>query len=264
MGQNFLVDAGAAARIARLVLEIPADGPAALPPGMRVLEIGAGTGQLTHALIEAGAAVTVIDVDADMVRILQSRSELDPARIEHADALRFDYARFAGSEPWRVAGNLPYNIATPLIMNLIAMSGGPEILVVMVQKDVADRFVAKPATPAYGSLSVAVQYAMHVERAFSLGPHVFFPRPKVQSTVVRLTRRERPAAAVRNEQWFLQVVRGAFAYRRKTLANSLALALGLQRDSVARALQTLQLDTEIRGEQLGLADFARVADALGA
>lgn len=257
------MDASAAARIAGLVLEPSARG-ADLPQGLRVLEIGAGTGQLTQALLEAGVAVTVIDIDDDMIRILRSRPELGAAHIEHADALSFEYARFAASQPWRVVGNLPYNIATPLIVNLIELRDGPEMLVVMVQKDVADRFIAKPGTKAYGSLSVAVQYAMHVERAFTLGPQVFFPRPKVHSTVIRLTRRAQPAVVVRNEKWFLQVVRGGFAYRRKTLANSLALALGLRRNSVAQALQTLQLDTEIRGEQLGIADFARVADALEA
>ncbi|MDP9110251.1 MAG: 16S rRNA (adenine(1518)-N(6)/adenine(1519)-N(6))-dimethyltransferase RsmA, partial [Candidatus Eremiobacteraeota bacterium] len=204
LGQNFLVDSGAAAHIARLALEPIAGSPANTPRGLRVLEIGAGTGQLTHALLEAGAAVTVIDIDPDMIHILRSRPELGAARIEHADALSFQYAEFAGGQPWRVTGNLPYNIATPLILTLIEMRGGPEMLVVMVQKDVAERFIAKPSTPAYGSLSVAVQYAMHVERAFTLGPHVFFPRPKVQSTVVRFTRRERPAADVHDEKWFLQ------------------------------------------------------------
>ena len=261
MGQNFLVDASAAARIAGLVLEPFAD-KSVEPAQRRVLEIGAGTGQLTRALLDAGAAVTVIDIDPDMIRILRSQSDLGAARIERADALRFEYALFAGSEPWRVAGNLPYNIATPLIVHLIEMRDGPEMLVVMVQKDVADRFIAKPGTKAYGSLSIAVQYAMHVERAFALGPHVFFPQPKVHSTVVCLTRRAQPAVVVRDEKWFLQVVRGGFAYRRKTLANSLALAIGLERDTVAQALHTLELDTEIRGEQLGIADFARVADAL--
>jgi 16S rRNA (adenine1518-N6/adenine1519-N6)-dimethyltransferase len=162
-----------------------------------------------------------------------------------------------------VTGNLPYNIATPLIMRFIEMQNGPHVLVVMVQKEVADRFAARPATPAYGSLSVAVQYAMRVEKAFTLKPGAFYPRPKVDSTVVRLARREE-RAAVTDEHRFLQVVRAAFAYRRKTLANSLSLALGVQRAAVAQALEQIGLDTEIRGEQLALADFARLADRLPA
>lgn len=252
------MDAGAAARIARLVGEgLPNGGPS-----LRVLEIGPGTGALTQALLDISHDVTAIDVDADMVRILRSRPELARAHIVHADALQFDYAAYARNEPWRMAGNLPYNIATPLIMRLIEMRNGPESIVAMIQKDVADRLAAQPGTRAYGSLTVAVQYAMQVERAFTLGPGAFYPRPKVRSTVIRLVRRAQPAVDVRDPAAFLQVVRAAFAYRRKTLANSLSLALGIERAAVARTLQHLGLDTEIRGEQLALADFARVADDL--
>jgi 16S rRNA (adenine1518-N6/adenine1519-N6)-dimethyltransferase len=256
LGQNFLIDAGAASRIARLALE--GEGP------HRVIEIGPGTGALTQALLDLHADVTAIDIDPDMVRILRSRPELQRAQIVQADALAFDYEAFANGKPWRMTGNLPYNIATPLIMQLIEMRTGPEMLVVMVQREVADRFSARPSTPAYGSLSVAVQYAMQVEKAFTLGPGAFYPRPKIDSTVVLLRRRPSPAVQVNDEHWFLQVVRSAFAYRRKTLANSLSLSLGVQRASVAQALHHTGLDTEIRGEQLAIADFARLADRLRA
>lgn len=256
-GQNFLMDASVASRIAELVLE---GSPVGEP--FRVLEIGPGTGALTHALLEVHPDVTAIDVDPDMVRILRSRPELAGAHIVEADALTFDYGEFAAGGAWRMTGNLPYNIATPLIMRFIEMQNGPQVLVVMVQKEVADRFAAKSGTPSYGSLSVAVQYAMTVEKALTLKPGAFYPRPKIDSTVVRLTRRAARAVAVADEHRFLQVVRAAFAYRRKTLANSLALALGVQRAAVAQALQQIGLDTEIRGEQLSIADFARLADRL--
>lgn len=249
------MDAGAAQRIAQAVCQ---DNGA-----IRILEIGPGTGRLTAALLRAGADVTAIDIDPDMVRILRSQLELRDAQIVQADALTFDYETFA-AQPWRMTGNLPYNIATPLIMRLISMQDGPEMLVVMVQKEVAARFTARPGTASYGSLTVALQYAMHVEMLFSLKPGAFYPRPKIDSTVVRLTRRSSPAVAVADEQRFLQVARAAFAYRRKTLANSLALALGVQRGAVTQALQHLGLDTEIRGEQLSIADFARLADRLSA
>lgn len=255
LGQNFLMDAGVAARIADLTVGDGAE---------RILEIGPGTGQLTQALLALHADVTVIEVDPDMVRILQSRPELSAAQIVQADARTFDYTNFAGARKWRMTGNLPYNVATPLIMQLIEMHNGPELLVVMVQKEVADRFLARPATPAYGSLSVAVQYAMNAEKVFTLKPGAFYPRPKIDSTVVRLARRSRPAVQVADEHRFLQVVRAAFAYRRKTLANSLSLALGVQRRSVAQALEHIGLDTELRGEQLAIADFARLSDHLPA
>lgn len=259
LGQNFLMDAGAASRIAQLVVEDSPEGGS-----FRVLEIGPGTGALTEALLRAHADVSALDVDPDMVRILRSREELHGAQIVQADAMAFDYGAFAGDRPWRVTGNLPYNIATPLVMQFIEMRNGPQSLVVMVQKEVADRFAAKPGTAAYGSLSVAVQYAMRVERAFTLKPGAFYPRPKIDSTVVRLTRLAQPAVEVRDERRFLQVVRAAFAYRRKTLANSVSLALGMPRAGVTQTLQQIGLDTEIRGEQLGLTDFARLADHLPA
>ncbi len=113
LGQNFLVDAGAAARIAALLGAAP-----------RIVEIGPGTGALTHALLASGAGVTAIDVDEDMIRILRAQPELQKAQIVHADALTFDYARFSRGQPWSMAGNLPYNIATPLVMRLIEMETG--------------------------------------------------------------------------------------------------------------------------------------------
>ncbi|HEY9180143.1 MAG TPA: 16S rRNA (adenine(1518)-N(6)/adenine(1519)-N(6))-dimethyltransferase RsmA, partial [Candidatus Baltobacteraceae bacterium] len=248
-----------AARIAQLVIEDSPHGES-----FRILEIGPGTGALTQALAGMHEDVTAIEVDADMVRILRSRDDLQRAHIVEADALTFDYSAFARDVPWRVTGNLPYNIATPLIMRFIEMPNGPQRLVVMVQKEVADRFAARPSTAAYGSLTLAVQYAMHVEKAFTLKPGAFYPRPKIDSTVMCLTRRERPAVDVRDEHRFLQVVRAAFAYRRKTLANSVSLALGIPRAVIAQALTRAGLDTEIRGEQLGLTDFARLADHLPA
>ncbi|MBC5815147.1 MAG: ribosomal RNA small subunit methyltransferase A [Candidatus Eremiobacteraeota bacterium] len=257
LGQNFLVDSGAAMRIAKAAVE----GSSQDEP-FRVLEIGPGTGALTQALLEIHDDVTAIDVDTKMIEILQSRCELQSAQIVHADALTFDYAGFAGTKRWRATGNLPYNIATPLMMQLIEMQNGPEQLVFMIQKDVAARLIARPSTPAYGSLSLAVQFGMRVERLFNLGPSVFYPRPKVDSTVVRLTRHAQPPVEVRDVHLLMQVVRGAFAYRRKTLANSLQLALGIPRARVAEALQRIDSSPEIRGEQLSLEQFAALSDSL--
>ncbi|MBV8198980.1 MAG: methyltransferase domain-containing protein, partial [Candidatus Eremiobacteraeota bacterium] len=144
LGQNFLVNAAAAQQIARLC---QSDGGA----DVRTLEIGAGTGILTAALLEQGAHLTAIEIDRELVGLLRSRPELANADIVAADALTFDYAAWAGSQRWIVAGNLPYNIATPLILRLIDLPHGPQSLTVMVQRDVADRFAAAPGTAAYGS-----------------------------------------------------------------------------------------------------------------
>jgi len=249
------MDGAAARRIAHLACEDA-------PHGTRMLEIGAGTGALTLALLEEGASLTAIEIDPHLVRILGNRPDLAQAAIVMADAMTYDYAAFARGGPWRAAGNLPYNIATPLIIDLVEMEGGPETIVAMIQKDVADRIGAKPGTPAYGSLSVAVQYAMHVERAFTLGPRAFYPAPNVDSAVVRLVRRAEPAVQPRDLALFRKVVRGAFAYRRKTLANSLALALPMDRGAVADAIAASGLPAESRGEQLDLQAFSRLADNL--
>ncbi|MHB8461481.1 MAG: 16S rRNA (adenine(1518)-N(6)/adenine(1519)-N(6))-dimethyltransferase RsmA [Vulcanimicrobiaceae bacterium] len=253
LGQNFLMDAGVCARIARVACE---DAP------QRLLEIGAGTGALTIALAELCSNLTAIEIDDHLISLLREREELANVHFVHADALAFDYAAFATAGPWSVAGNLPYNVATPILTRLVEMDNAPETLVVMVQRDVADRFAARPGTPMYGSLSVAVQYSMDVERVFTLGPNAFFPRPKIDSTIVRFRKRAQPVAPVRDIAIFRQVVRAAFAYRRKTLANSLHLALGHSRETITAAIAQSALPPEIRGEQLDIAAFARLADRL--
>lgn len=253
-GQTFLTDVTAALRIAQLCLQSS--------PTKRILEIGAGTGTLTHALLEHGADLTALEIDPDLVALLRSQNALQTATVIHADALTFDYERWANGQMWSVAGNLPYNVATPLLLRLLEMECGPKTLTVMVQADVAARLTAKPGTSAYGSLSLAVQYAAEAERAFTLSPHSFFPPPKVRSTVVVMRRRDDPPVRPRDLALFWKVVRGAFAYRRKTLANSLILALGLDRARIERAMAQSNLSSEQRGERLALDDFARLADAL--
>jgi 16S rRNA (adenine1518-N6/adenine1519-N6)-dimethyltransferase len=253
LGQNFLMDAGTSARIARLAVDAPGD---------RVLEVGAGTGSLTAALLAAGADLTAFDLDDNLVDVLRAREDLPGVRIEHGDALAYDYTSYAGTAPWRVAGNLPYNIATPLLIALAQMERAPERIVAMIQKDVADRLLAKPGTAAYGSLTVALAVTMRAERAFNVAPGQFFPRPKVVSSVVVLHRLPEPRVAPRDRRRFEQIVRGAFAYRRKTLANSLALALEVPRERIASALLALDLDADVRGEALDLQTFAALAEAL--
>jgi 16S rRNA (adenine1518-N6/adenine1519-N6)-dimethyltransferase len=239
LGQHFLMDGGTASRIARLAVDAPGD---------RVLEIGAGTGALTAALVRLGGDVTAFDIDPEMVEILRSRGDLGGAVVLEGDALAFDYAGWAGGREWRVAGNLPYNVGTPLLVLLAALERPPERIVAMIQKDVADRLVAKPGTAAYGSLKVP--------------PSAFYPRPGVDSTVVVLHRLAEPAALVRDRARFEQVVRAAFAYRRKTLANSLSLALGLPRERIAAAIGSLSLNPDVRGENLDLRTFAALTEAL--
>jgi 16S rRNA (adenine1518-N6/adenine1519-N6)-dimethyltransferase len=247
------MDGGTATRIARLAVDAP---------GARVLEIGAGTGALTAALLRLGARVTAFDLDPEMVEVLRSRDDLSGVEILQADALAFDYAAWAQGGEWSAAGNLPYNVGTPLLVKLASLPQPPARIVAMIQKDVADRLLAKPGTAQYGSLTLAIGLTMRVERALSVPPSAFFPRPGVVSSVVVLHRLAEPPAAVRDRARFEQVVRGAFAYRRKTLANSLALALDLPRERIVAAIASLALPADIRGEDLDLRSFAALADAL--
>ena len=228
----------------------------------RVIEIGAGTGALTAALAGLGADLTAFDVDPDMLAVLRERDDLHGVDLREADALTFDYAAWADGGDWCAAGNLPYNVATPLLIALSALPQPPARIVAMIQKDVADRILAAPGSASYGSLTVAIGLTMRAERAFTVAPQAFFPRPGVVSTVLVLHRRETPAADVRDRKRFEQVVRGAFAYRRKTLANSLALALDLPRERIAAAIASLALSPDIRGEDLDLRSFAALTDAL--
>ena len=231
-------------------------------PGAGVIEVGAGTGALTYALLAAGARVTALEIDDDLIAILRQRDDLAAARILEADALTFDFDALTAGERWTAAGNLPYNVATPLVLRFFELDNPPERIVAMIQKDVAERFVAKPGTPEFGSLSLFVQFHARVRRAFTLGPQSFYPRPGVDSAVVVLERLATPPVTVRDRAFFLQVVRGAFAYRRKTLANSLHLALAIERERTQRALASLGVDTEIRAEQLDLGIFGALADRL--
>jgi 16S rRNA (adenine1518-N6/adenine1519-N6)-dimethyltransferase len=247
------MDGGTATRIARLAVDAPGD---------RVLEIGAGTGALTAALLRLGGNVTAFDLDPEMVEVLRSRDDLAGAELLEADALAFDYAAYAGDGAWRAAGNLPYNVGTPLLVKLASLPHPPERIVAMIQKDVADRLLAKPGTSQYGSLTLAIGLTMGVQRALTVPPSAFFPRPGVVSTVVVLRRLAEPPAVVRDRARFEQVVRGGFAYRRKTLANSLMLALDLPRERIVAVIASLNLPADIRGEDLDLRSFAALADAL--
>jgi 16S rRNA (adenine1518-N6/adenine1519-N6)-dimethyltransferase len=197
-----------------------------------------------------------------MVAVLRSRDDLAGVDIQHADALAFDYAAWAAGRDWIAAGNLPYNVGTPLLVKLASLPQPPRRIVAMIQKDVADRLTAAPGTAQYGSLTLAIGLTMRVTRAFSVPPSAFFPRPGVVSTVVVLDRLDVPPADVRDRARFEQVVRAAFAYRRKTLANSLTLALDLPREHIVAAIASLALKPDVRGEDLDLRTFAALADAL--
>jgi 16S rRNA (adenine1518-N6/adenine1519-N6)-dimethyltransferase len=231
-------------------------------PGDRVLEIGAGLGSLTLALAGAGASVVAVEFDRALLPALREVVADRPSvRVVAEDALHADWPRLLGDEgPWTVTANLPYNIAVPVVLRLV--EGVPSVVrfVVMVQREVADRFVARAGDAHYGPASLRVAYRCTGSIVRSVPPGVFWPRPRVGSAVVRLDRRERPAVDV-DEAVLWRVVDGAFAERRKTIRGAL-VRLGLARPDADVALAAARVDPSTRGERLSLDAFAAIARAV--
>lgn len=253
LGQNFLCDLNITDKIAHAA--------GALREGV-TFEIGPGPGGLTRSLLRAGARrVVAIEYDSRAVAALQSLKEAAGPRLEvlEADALKADLAALAPHGPRRIVANLPYNIATPLLLGwLRQMRENPgmwESLTVMVQREVADRLTASAATKAYGRLAVVAQWLCRVERLFDLPPSVFLPPPRVISSVVRFLPYP-PASSAPPFGAIETLTAAAFGQRRKMLRSSLK--------SFSGALQQAGIDPALRAESLSVADFVRLAGFLGA
>jgi 16S rRNA (adenine1518-N6/adenine1519-N6)-dimethyltransferase len=249
-GQNFLQDEGVIDRIA-----------CAIRPrqGEHLVEIGPGRGALTAALVRSGCRLDVIELDRDLVPGLLAAFSIHPRfRLHSEDALKFDFAPLAADgKRLRVAGNLPYNISTPLIFRLLEEAAIIEDMHFMLQLEVVERLAAHPGGREWGRLGIMAQYLCRVEHLFNVPPEAFRPPPKVQSAVVRLTPwRESPWPACDRET-LARVVRAAFAQRRKTLRNNLK---GLIEGA---GLESLGLDPGARAETLELPRFIEIANALG-
>lgn len=251
LGQHFLVDPGIARRIVAC---------ANLEPGETVLEVGPGRGILTEALLEAGARVVAVELDRGLFAALADRFGGEPRLTLHqGDALRFDPATVPA--PYRVVANLPYQVTTPLLFHLLAAAPGPEAMVVMVQREVAERMLAVSGTREYGVLTLGVAARARVERCFPVPPGAFRPRPRVHSAVVRIVPRADPLLPEASIDRFMAVVRAALGKRRKTLRNALG-TLGLPEARLADALQAAGIDPAVRGETLDLDAFLRLYEAL--
>jgi len=256
-GQNFLHDESVHARIV---------AAAAAGADDVVVEIGAGLGTLTAALLAAAPPprrVLAIERDRDMLHVLAAELGGDPrVTVVAADAARFDFAaqsREAG-RPLVVVGNLPYQIASPLVVGLARAGGAVARAVVMVQRELGERMVAAPGGRTYGRLAVAVQQHARARVLFHVRPGSFHPAPKVTSSVILLEPRAAPLHPARDPALFEELVQSAFGTRRKMLRRALEPAFGA--DGVARALAASGIDGTLRAERLSIADFARLADAL--
>ena len=261
-GQNFLTDTNILQKIV---------DTAEIDDQVNVIEIGPGIGALTEFLAERAAEVMAFEIDHRLVPILaDTLRDFDNVTVVNEDILKVDLAQhiqnFKNPDlPIKVVANLPYYITTPILMHLIE-SGIPfSEFVVMMQKEVADRISAKPNTKAYGSLSIAVQYYMTAKVAFIVPRTVFVPAPNVDSAILKMVRRPEPAVAVEDESFFFKVSKASFTHRRKTLWNNLTGYFGKTeevKDKLTKALDQAGLSPSVRGEALGLEEFASLADAL--
>lgn len=249
-GQNFLHDQSVIRRLVDVI---------APRPGESMVEIGPGLGALTRPLLERLKVLDVVELDRDLLAPLAQRcGPCGELRIHAADALRFDFSSLVTTDrPLRVVGNLPYNISTPLLFHLLAQARYVRDMHFMLQKEVVERLAAAPGTAQYGRLSVMVQYHCAVTPLFTIAPDAFQPVPKVESAVVRLVPYAIPPVAVRDFAVFAQLVKQAFAQRRKTLHNNLK---GLLDDVQVRAVG---VDPGWRAERLTLAQFAALGNAVG-
>jgi len=248
LGQNFVADPNTVRRIARV---------AEIVPGQPVIEIGPGLGSLTVALVEAGAQVTAVELDRHIVPVLRENVEPLGVTVIEADAMAADWGTIlAGHDEWALVANLPYNVATPLVLDLLDDVPVIRTMLVMVQREVGERLAAAVGDKAYGIPSVKVAYWARASLAGRVPASVFVPQPKVESVLVRISRREQPAVEADPERLF-RLVRAGFGQRRKMLRRSL-------HDLVTdEAFAAAGVRPEARAEELDVEAWGRLADASG-
>lgn len=262
LGQNFLIDPN----ILRNIV-----GHADLTKDSAAIEVGPGIGALTEHLARQAGKVVSFEIDQRLLPVLEDTlSPYDNVEIIHSDILKANVkevidTQLAGYEDIMVVANLPYYVTTPILMKLL-MEGLPlRGMVVMMQKEVADRISAKPGTKAYGSLSIAVQYYMQAEIAMIVPKTVFMPQPNVDSAVLRLIRHDTPPVQVKDEDFFFTVTKAAFAQRRKTLLNNLQSQLPngkARKEEILVALEEAGIEPTRRGETLSIEEFGKLSDHL--
>ena len=227
--------------------------------GERFLEVGAGLGSLTVALAGAGAEVLAVEADRSLIPALEEATDGLPVRAVHADAMTADWTALLGQGSWRMASNLPYNVAVPVVMRLLQDAPRVDPFLVMVQREVGERLAAGPGEEAFGAVSLKVAYRAGVRVVRRVKPTVFWPEPKVESVVLRIERRPPPVATPEAE--LFRLIDEGFAQRRKMMSSAL-VRLGLEREEAREALSRAGLDERARAETLGLEEFARLAEAL--
>ena len=249
LGQHFLHERGIISKIVQAVDPQPGD---------RLVEIGPGQGAITFPLLDRHGELTVIEFDRDLIFPLTDAARAHGTlEVIHRDVLMVDFTALAhNGGPIRLVGNLPYNLSSPILFHALEHAPAIRDMHFMLQKEVVDRMAAEPGSKVYGRLSVMLQAYCHVTPLFTVPPGAFRPPPKVDSAVVRLVPRDPATIGVRDRAKFEAVVRDAFGQRRKTLRN----ALSQQCDSAA--IEAAGIRPDARAEQIGVADFVRLANSL--
>lgn len=262
LGQNFLTDINVLKKIVAAAEVSEADD---------VIEIGPGIGALTEQLAKAAHQVLALEIDDRLLPVLKETLAPYPnVEVIHQDILKANLKEliaehFDGQHRLKIVANLPYYITTPIIMHLLATELAFDQIVVMMQKEVANRLAAQPGSKDYGSLSIGVQYEMDCQIAFIVPKTVFVPQPKVDSAIISLTKKKAKEYQPQDERFFHQLVRGAFMHRRKSLWNNLQGLYGKQaevKEKLSQALAQAEIEPSVRAERLTIADFVRLADCL--
>lgn len=256
LGQNFLVDRNVLDKIIQA---------SQLKTRDVVIEVGSGIGTLTQALAERARLVLAIEYDRTFLEILeQTLKRFDNVEVIPADALKLDLDSLSSKypQPDKMVSNLPYNIAAPLIARYLTCYPYLKYLVVMVQREIAERMTASPGSKSYSAFSLKVQYYSQPQVVSIVPRTVFIPPPQVDSAIVKLRRFKTPPAATRDTRHLFKVIEAAFAQRRKTIQNAISEGLGLDKGEVGAILSSLGLAPTLRGESLSLQQFAQISKAL--
>lgn len=260
-GQNFLLEPKF---VAKIIDAAEIDGE------QTVLEIGPGLGALTKQLAEQAKQVVAVEIDGELVALLKDiLAPYDNVVVHHGDAMKVDLEQLvqsvAGDTAFSVVANLPYYITTPIVMRLLEQNWHWQKMVLMVQKEVAERMVASPGGKDYGALSLGVQYRAYASIVTIVPPTVFHPRPQVDSAVVLLENRMEPPVQVADEKILFAVIKAAFAQRRKTLLNALGNSgIAADKEEAQQVLAVCGIDPKRRGETLSLEEFAMIANGFAA
>lgn len=266
LGQNFLTDE----KVVERIVEAADIGEKDL-----VIEIGPGLGSMTRLLAQKAGGVIAVEIDRRLINPLQEvLAEYDNVKIINDDIMRVNLKDIISGYTFtskpdiipssaKVVANLPYYITTPVIMKILEDNLKIDMCVFMVQKEVADRMVAKPGGKDFGALSVAVQYRSRPEKIFEVPPHCFIPQPDVYSTVIRLNVYKIPPVQVKDEKIFFKVVKASFGQRRKTLTNALYNSgyFTMSKDEISEILKNIGINPNQRGETLSIMQFAELANA---